>query len=352
MKRISITLLLAVLMLGSCGFMEDNLISGPTNLQEQGSFEVSFLLKMGAATPDSVDLQSNFPMKDDSTGTEYRTVRMGRSIEFEVPVSQGDHYYGRVIENGKVYYDALLVNGTETWSWDMHETYGPYFHGDIDLDGNFVQGENTLVDTIVVPIRVYGPSGHSCSFNGSGTGFDNRSFMYNPDSGYYELDFTTLAGIQKYDWWGSWIDSVAFGTAMIYYVTGDYIRFAVNDELNIEVLDSLSSSYNISWHDSTNADTVSLMLDDSLGERSFDLVYSGEEWQRHVVLPSGSLIHLRIQVDGDPQFLGVYLLGDELHYLVDDGSGSYYFEFYIDEENGRLIQAESNIWQIITFENP
>ena len=285
----------------------------------------------------------------DSTGTVYQEVQFSDTLQIVTIVSENSSYKGRVSSDGVVYFTGFTIGDVEPTHWTLAENQGPWFWGDVNLSGNFVQELNNLADTVVIPIGVYAPQGGSYYFNGTGTDFDNRSIPWNSDLNHYHLNLTTLPGNHKYDWWGSSVDSVSIGDVVIYDISGSHIRFEVVDSTHITLLDSLSGSYEVGWSDTSGVDRVELMISDNLGDRFYELVDQAGEWTRQVVLPSDSLIYLRVEADGTPQFTNVVVLNTELHHLVERDSSQYWFEFQI--VNSNIVQDSSNVIATLNF-NP
>lgn len=340
MKRtMSIMLVSFVLISCSGKFFEDSFV-GPVDFGSS-----SLLLKINPGlinTADSLKLESNMFINEDGSDVVYREMWFTDSISITTLVNENESYKLRLTDGkGKVFYSGFTIGGVSLSHLTSGEMIGPYFWFGINLSGTPIQSVDNLQDTVVIPIEVYAPSGHTYAFNGSATNYENLALPWNAVSNCYRYDLTMLPGIQRFDWWGSGIDSVKIGNVVIYDVLGSYILFEIVDSTNIVLLDSLAGIYQVVCQDSVSADSVVLMASDRMGDRDQLMINHLSNWTASIILPSDTLIYLRVEVDGIAKFTNIEILNTELHHLVEREFGRNWFVFRII--NNEIIQEENNL---------
>jgi len=339
MRTMSIMLVSLVLMSCSSKFLEDSFV-GPVYFGSS-----SLLLKINPGLLDAVDsimLESNMFCNEDSSDTEQREVWFTDSISITTLVNENESYKLRLTDGkGKVFYTGFTIGGISLSHLTSGEMIGPYFWFGIDLSGMPIQSVDNLPDTVVVPIEVYAPSGHTYAFNGTATNYENLALPWNSLLGCYRYDLTVLPGTHRYDWWGSSIDSVKIGNVVIYDVLGSYILFEIVDSTDVTLLDSLSRMYQVICQDSVFADSVVCMVSDRMGDRDQLMIHHLSNWTTSIILPSDTLIYLRVEVDGIAKFTNIEILNTELHHLVERELGQNWFVFQII--NNEIIQEENNL---------
>jgi len=333
--RMSLALMSLLVLIGCSKFWEDSL-TGPAIVNHQGGSQIAAIV-LNKAVADTANFKSDMWLKSDSSDTEYREVQFSDTLLITTMVSE-QLYKSRVSYNGIVPFAGFTMAGVEPTHWTIDKEQGPWFWGGIDPGGNFIQGQDNLADTVIIPIEVYAASGNSYSFNGTGTDHDNRDIPWNSDLNLYRVEMVTLPGEHRYDWYGSGIDSVRIGNTMIYDISGGYISFEIVDSNQVSVLDDLSGMYEVSWQDTAPADSVTLMISDRLGDRNYNLINQSSNWTRSVVMPSDTLILLRVEADNELQVTGVKVLDTELYHLVIVDSSQYWFAFRL---TGGVVSQDS-----------
>ncbi|MFW0862113.1 MAG: hypothetical protein ACKKL6_00830 [Candidatus Komeilibacteria bacterium] len=335
--KMSLVLMSLLVLIGCSKFWEDSL-TAPTSTYNLGNSQITAIV-LGKTAADTANFKSNMWLKSDSSGTEYREVQFSDILRITTMVSE-QLYKSRVSYNGIVPFAGFTIAGVEPTYWTIDKEQGPWFWGGIDPEGNFVQDQNNLADTVIIPIEVYAASGNSYSFNGTGTDHDNRNVPWNSGLNRYREEMVTLPGEHRYDFYGSGIDSVRIGNTMIYDISGGYISFEIVDSNQVSVLDDLSGMHEVSWQDTASADSVALMISDRLGDRNYNLINQSGNWLHSVVMPSDTLILLRVEADNELQVTGVKVANTELHHLVMVDSSQYWFAFRLVD--GVVSQDSAN----------
>ncbi|MFH1667729.1 MAG: hypothetical protein ABH884_01735 [Candidatus Komeilibacteria bacterium] len=333
-----ILILIAVILFAACDFGDNLTRSLNDGVDLFLSRDVS-----GEAT-----FKSNMWLNEDGNATIYDEVDFTDQLEVTTIVSEGGAYQSSLVSNGRIWLTGFTLGNSQMNDWIINENTGLWFVCDIGLDGEVIQHDYnmSLDDTLQIDIRVYSPEPDEYHMNGTATSFDD--IVFNDEGGYYQYVLTTFPGMQKYDIWGGLPDSVLFGPTVLHDITGDYIRFDVIAEDNIQIIDDLpeSAHYIVELNETMLSDTTEVIvgLDDIFGSREYEMYSVTEGWSRELLMPEGAEIRLRIEAIGDPKFLNVEVNNISLQHLVEQDN-EYWFEFQID--NGVVLQGADNVIQVI-----
>ncbi len=338
--RIYILFIVVTLVLVDCSKFWDDSLTGPTEFVRGASNFVQLALdKSVLDISDSLIFKSDMWLNSDSSDTEFREVLFADELTITTLVNESN-YRARISWEGITYFTGYTLGGVQLTNALVNEEQGIWFLFGVDPDGNIVQDQDNLADTINVPIEVFAPAGNEYHFNGTGTDHDARLIPWDADLGHYHVDMLTFPGTHRYNWWGSGIDSVRIGNKTIYSVDGGYIRFEIESADQVSVLNSFVSMLKVSWQDTASADTVIARFSDYTGERNYFLDYQTNEWSRNVPLPLDSLIYARVEADHISQVTGIAVNDTELHHLVAIDTSYYMFAFrMIDNE---VVQDSAN----------
>ncbi|MFW0837552.1 MAG: hypothetical protein ACKKL5_00960 [Candidatus Komeilibacteria bacterium] len=328
-------ILISVMLFWSCGnFWSDYL----TNEQA-----VTISL---ARQADSAYFESNMFLLDSADAfTQDQRVWLTDSLSILTMVSESNSYWGRVVMNGRIQFSDFTLAGTSPTNWIINPNTGIAFWFDIDPGGNLMQSYDNLADTLSARLILYAPAGNSYHINGTATNYEDLVFVWQPDSGFYQISFTTLPGIQRYDLWGGNVlpDSVVWDNAVIDDISGDYIRFDVHSN-GVTILDSTGTQRPVYVTSARPADSVVVMVESIYGHHLYRLSTNDSlHWSRQIQLPTdSSLIYLRSELDGFGFFANVYLADTPLHHLeTKTDSNKYYFTFRL--QGDQLLQEANNI---------
>lgn len=292
--------------------------------------------------------KSNMWLNDEGTATFYQEVAFTNLLAITTVVSEGQAYKGSLVSNGRIWLTGFTLGETEMTDWILNENTGLWCVYDIGLSSEVIQYDYnmSLDDTLQIDIRIYSPEPDLYHMNGTATSFDD--IVFNDVGGYYQYVLTTFPGMQKYDIWGGLPDSVLFGPVVLHDITGDYIRFDVVAEDNIQIIDDLpeSSHYIVNLNNTMLPDTADVFvgLDDIFGQRNYQMYQVTEGWTRELLMPESTEIYLRVEAIGDPEFLNVQVNNILLQHLIELNS-EYWFEFQIT--NGVVLQGADNVVQTI-----